>query len=142
MGENFPPLQFVERLWVCPSWCRSPDPFAVNIRLDPGLAFGTGTHPTTALCLEWLAKHPVIDQTVIDFGRGSGILAISAYYLGAKSILAVAHDVQATRATRANADENFLPNDKLTITTADSLVNHTCNLLIANILLRPLLNLE
>lgn len=140
--KDFSPMQFGDRLWVCPSWRNYPDPFAINLRLDPGLAFGTGTHPTTALCLEWLAEHSVMNQTVIDFGCGSGILAIAAYYLGAKTILAIDHDIQASQATRANTIKNFVPENQFSISTADNLDGHSCDLLIANILLRPLVNLE
>ena len=140
--NDFVPMQFGDRLWICPSWFSFPDPFAINIRLDPGLAFGTGTHSTTALCLKWLATHSVMDKTVIDFGCGSGILGIAAYYLGAKHVLAIDHDTQATQATRVNADKNFVPENQFRILTADNLVDYSCNLLIANILLRPLLKLE
>ena len=83
--DNFHPMQFGKRLWICPSWREVPEPNAVNVMLDPGLAFGTGTHPTTALCLEWLDSLDLKDKTVIDFGCGSGILAIAALKLGAKS---------------------------------------------------------
>ena len=140
--KDISPMRFGDRLWVCPSWCNCPDPFAINIKLDPGLAFGTGTHPTTALCLEWLAEHNVMNETVIDFGCGSGILAIAAYYLGAKTILAIDHDMQASQATRANAIKNFVPENQFIVSTADNLNEHSCDLLIANILLRPLVNLE
>lgn len=82
--DNFHPMQFGKRLWICPSWREVPDQNAVNVMLDPGLAFGTGTHPTTALCLEWLDGLDLTGKTVIDFGCGSGILAIAALKLGAK----------------------------------------------------------
>ena len=140
--QTIQPTQFGKRLWICPSWCTSPDPFAINIRLDPGLAFGTGAHPTTALCLEWLANHPPSDQSVIDFGCGSGILAIAAYYLGAKSILAVDHDPQAIQATYANASCNHLFNNKLKIVSANNLRSAACDVLIANVLLQPLVKLK
>lgn len=140
--KEFPPIRLGERLWICPSWCSSPDPFAVNVRLDPGLAFGTGTHPTTSLCLEWLATHSPLYQTVVDFGCGSGILAIAAYYLGAKIVYAIDHDTQATQATRANAKKNSVPAHRIITSTASGPTAHSCDLLIANILLRPLLNLE
>src|SRR5699024_4403559 len=81
--EHFKPLRFGTRLWVCPTWLPIPDPQAVNILLDPGLAFGTGTHPTTALCLEWLANANLSQVQIIDYGCGSGILAIAALKLGA-----------------------------------------------------------
>ncbi len=140
--HHFPPLQFGERLWVCPSWHTPPDPFAINIRLDPGLAFGTGTHPTTELCLKCLAQQPPKQSDVIDFGCGSGILAIAAYYLGAKNVLAIDYDAQAITATRQNAALNFVPEHSFTISHAEELQNHSCDVLIANILLQPLLELK
>lgn len=140
--RNLRPMQFGERLWVCPSWMRYPDPFAVNIKLDPGLAFGTGTHPTTSLCLQWLTTYPLLDKTVIDFGCGSGILAIAAYYLGAKHIVAIDHDPQALRATRLNADNNDIDEEIFHIILADSLPKLTFDVLIANVLLQPLLKLS
>lgn len=137
--QNLRPMQFSERLWVCPSWMTFPDPFAVNIQLDPGLAFGTGTHPTTELCLQWLADYPLSDKTVMDFGCGSGILAIAAYYLGAKHIIAVDHDPQAIQATQINAAKNNVDEDKLQLLLADTPPLETCDVLIANVLLLPLL---
>ncbi|MFN7096883.1 MAG: 50S ribosomal protein L11 methyltransferase, partial [Gammaproteobacteria bacterium] len=101
--DQFQPMQFGDRLWICPSWTTPPDPDAINIALDPGLAFGTGTHPTTALCLEWLDAHPPLGQTVIDYGCGSGILAIAAAKLGATSIWAIDSHDQAIIATQENA---------------------------------------
>ena len=141
-AQGLQPMLFGERLWVCPSCCIAADPFAINIKLDPGLAFGTGTHPTTALCLEWLANHPPANKTLIDFGCGSGILAIAAYYLGAKTICAIDHDLQAIQATRENADRNHVPKNQFKIVLADDLSNATCDVLIANILLRPLIKLK
>ena len=141
-AQGLQPMLFGERLWVCPSCCIAADPFAINIKLDPGLAFGTGTHPTTALCLEWLANHPPANKTLIDFGCGSGILAIAAYYLGAKTICAIDHDLQAIQATRENADRNHVPKNRFKIVLADDLSNAACDVLIANILLRPLIKLK
>lgn len=92
--DNFHPMRFGKRLWICPSWREVPDENATNVMLNPGLAFGTGTHPTTALCLEWLDSLDLQDKTVIDFGCGSGILAIAALKLGAKS--AVGIDIEST----------------------------------------------
>ncbi len=117
--ENFHPMQFGERLWICPSWKPVPDPSAVNVMLDPGLAFGTGTHPTTALCLKWLDAQNLQDKVVIDFGCGSGILAIAALKLGAKRVIGIDIDHQAITASRDNAERNnvsdqlelYLPGD-------------------------------
>ena len=135
--QGFQPLQFGERLWVCPSWHTFPDPFAINLRLDPGIAFGTGTHPTTALCLEWLANHPPRNKRVIDFGCGSGILAIAAYYLDADSVLAIDHDPQAIQATSDNAECNHILKDKFKVIRASNLPVESCELLLANLLLNP-----
>jgi ribosomal protein L11 methyltransferase len=137
--QNLRPMQFSERLWVCPSWMTCPDPFAVNIQLDPGLAFGTGTHPTTELCLQWLADYPLLNKSVMDFGCGSGILAIAAYYLGAKQIVAIDHDSQAVQATLLNANKNNVDEKILHVFLADSPPHQTCDVLIANVLLMPLL---
>jgi ribosomal protein L11 methyltransferase len=97
--EHFKPMQFAPKLWVCPTTAIPPDPQAINLMLDPGLAFGTGTHPTTALCLEALAEHQITHKNVLDFGCGSGILAIAAARLGATSVWAVDIDRQALLAT-------------------------------------------
>ena len=113
--QDLQPMQFGERLWVCPSWMTYPDPFAVNINLDPGLAFGTGTHPTTSLCLQWLANYRLTNKTVMDFGCGSGILAIAAYYLGAKRVYAIDHDPQAIQATHLNVENNYVEKRKIAI---------------------------
>jgi len=132
-------MQFSERLWVCPSWINYPDPFAINIELDPGLAFGTGTHPTTELCLQWLANYPLMDKSVMDFGCGSGILAIAAYYLGAQAIVAIDHDPQAIQATRINAEKNNIKLQNLQLLLADKPPLQNCDVIIANVLLAPLL---
>jgi ribosomal protein L11 methyltransferase len=137
--QNLQPMQFSERLWVCPSWMTYPDPFAINIKLDPGLAFGTGTHPTTALCLQWLAHYPLDNKTVMDFGCGSGILAIAAYYLGAKYVSAIDHDPQAIQATGLNAVNNYVDNKKLHMTLANKPPHQSFDVVIANVLLLPLL---
>ena len=106
--DSFQPMRFGERLWICPSWTEAPDPTAVNLLLDPGLAFGTGTHPTTALCLQWLDAHDVRGQTLVDYGCGSGILGIAALLLGAERVLGVDNDPQALVATRDNCDKNSI----------------------------------
>ncbi len=140
--QAFQAMQFGERLWVCPSWQCFPDPFAVNIKLDPGLAFGTGTHATTALCLDWLAEHPIKNKAVVDFGCGSGILAIAAYYLGAISVLAIDYDPQAIQATKNNAKCNQVPDKILEIEAAHKLQQKSCDIIMANVLLQPLIDLE
>ena len=140
--QDFHPIHFGGRLWICPSWCTAIDPFAINIQLDPGIAFGTGTHPTTALCLEWLAQSPPIDKRVLDFGCGSGILAIAAYFLGAKTITAVDHDPQATQATCANIERNRLPNNAIKVDNTSVVEEISYDVIMANVLLKPLVQLE
>lgn len=104
--DEFEPMRFGRRLWICPSWTPPPDPGAVNLLLDPGLAFGTGTHPTTALCLQWLDSAPVEGQDLIDYGCGSGILGIASLLLGAATCHGVDNDPQALAATRENCARN------------------------------------
>ncbi|MCL2898138.1 50S ribosomal protein L11 methyltransferase [Brenneria tiliae] len=136
--DNFHPMRFGERLWICPSWRDIPDPTAVNVMLDPGLAFGTGTHPTTALCLQWLDGLDLQGKTLIDFGCGSGILAIAALKLGAARAIGIDIDPQAIQASRDNAQRNgvserlelYLPQDQPADLSADVVV--------ANILAGPL----
>ena len=107
--SDFKAMQFGERLWVCPSWQKPPEPNAVNIMLDPGLAFGSGSHATTSMCLQWLEKNIRDDIKVIDYGCGSGILAIAAALLGAAQVIAVDNDPQAITATIENAKRNNIP---------------------------------
>ncbi len=138
--DQFHPLRFGNRLWVCPRWHTPPDPAAVNVMLDPGLAFGTGTHATTALCLEWLDGEDLADQTVIDFGCGSGILAIAAAKLGAAEVWAVDHDPQALLATRDNAAVNGVET-AITVCSAENLTATHADVVLANILAAPLISL-
>jgi ribosomal protein L11 methyltransferase len=139
--DSFKPIQFGQRLWICPSWHTPPEPNAVNVILDPGLAFGTGTHPTTALCLEWLDKNIIGNEEVIDYGCGSGILAIAALKLGAKRVIAIDNDPQALQATRANAERNHIDSTRIITQTPESLVVKPVNILMANILASPLIHL-
>ena len=104
--DHYHPMQFGERLWICPLHLDPPNPNAINLRLDPGLAFGTGTHPTTSLCLKWLDKNIKQQKTVLDYGCGSGILAIAACMLGASNADGVDIDPQALIATNSNAETN------------------------------------
>jgi ribosomal protein L11 methyltransferase len=138
--KDFKPMRFGRRLWVCPTGFTPPDPQAVNLLLDPGLAFGTGTHATTALCLEWLDSAGLTGLSVIDYGCGSGILAIAAARLGAKYVLAVDHDPQAITATRDNAERNGVTH-LIRASQPEALPDNHVDLLLANILAGPLVNL-
>jgi ribosomal protein L11 methyltransferase len=138
--DSFKPMRFGERLWVCPSWLTPPNSEAINIILDPGLAFGTGTHPTTQLCLEWLDKHIFDQELVVDYGCGSGILSISAIKLGAKKVIAVDHDPQALEATQQNAERNHIYPPNLEIVLPSAFLKQQTDVLIANILAQPLLD--
>ncbi|MCW9004341.1 MAG: 50S ribosomal protein L11 methyltransferase, partial [Gammaproteobacteria bacterium] len=104
--DNYKPMQFGNRLWVCPKHIQPPQPEAVNLMLDPGLAFGTGTHPTTALCLQWLNDASLNDKNILDYGCGSGVLGIAALLLNAKHCDAVDIDPQALEASIENARAN------------------------------------
>src|SRR5476649_897396 len=130
--DNFHPMRFGQRLWICPSWRDVPDPTAVNVMLDPGLAFGTGTHPTTALCLEALDGLDLAGKTVLDYGCGSGILGIAALKLGAAQALAVDLDPQALIASAENAARNGV-GARLRVLRPDTTLPH-CDCVVANIL--------
>jgi len=138
--EGLEPQHFGERLWICPRGQRVAATDAVVIDLDPGLAFGTGHHATTALCLEWLDRTPLAGQTLIDFGCGSGILAIAALKLGAARALAVDHDPQALEATLENARVNGV-DQRLLVFAPAQLPADAADLLVANILAGPLIEL-
>ena len=138
--DSFHPMPFGKRLWIVPSWHDAPDSDAINILLDPGLAFGTGTHPTTALCLQWLDEHGADHPEVIDYGCGSGILAVAALKLGASHAWAVDNDPQALIATRDNAQKNQVTERIDTVAPA-RLPDLSVRLLLANILAQPLLEL-
>jgi ribosomal protein L11 methyltransferase len=139
--SHFNPMKFGQRLWICPSWCNPPEPGAINLMLDPGLAFGTGTHETTALCLEWLDQQDLDAKRVIDYGCGSGVLAIAALLLGCKSVLAVDNDPQALQATRQNGVANNIGNEQLQVALPEAFDPEPANLLMANILAGPLIEL-
>jgi ribosomal protein L11 methyltransferase len=139
--DDFRPMRFGERLWIVPTGYEPPDPGAVNLLLDPGLAFGTGTHPTTALCLEWLDAHPPVDATAIDYGCGSGVLAIAALRLGARHCIGVDLDPQALVATRDNARRNGIPDEQLPVCLPEGLEAEPADLVMANILSGPLVEL-
>ncbi|HET9836478.1 MAG TPA: 50S ribosomal protein L11 methyltransferase [Rhodanobacteraceae bacterium] len=137
--DRFQPMRFGQRLWIYP-WNIEPpadDRERIVVRLDPGLAFGTGTHPTTALCLEWLDGLPLAGETVLDFGCGSGVLAIAALKLGAVHAIGVDNDPQALTASRDNAQRNGVV-ERLSLYAPGDLPAVQCGVLIANILAGPL----
>jgi len=140
--EDFHPMQFGERLWICPTWHDPVDPEAVNVRLDPGLAFGTGTHPTTSMCLTALDGIDVKDKTVLDVGCGSGVLAIAALLLGAKSAVGTDIDPQALAASRENATRNGIQEQDFTLYMAgEDPADQQYDIVLANILAGPLVEL-
>ena len=136
--DHFHPMQFGERLWICPSWRDVPNPDAVNVMLDPGLAFGTGTHPTTALCLQWLDGLDLAGKTVVDFGCGSGILGIAALKLGAARVIGIDIDPQAIQASRDNAMRNGVADQIELYLPADQPQDVEADVVVANILAGPL----
>ena len=138
--ETFHAMRFGAHLWVVPTGEQAPESDAVTIHLDPGLAFGTGTHVTTALCLEWLDAHPPLEREVIDYGCGSGILAIAAGKLGARHVCAVDIDPQALLATRENAGRNGVDR-RVEVLLPEALDARPVDLVIANILANPLIEL-
>jgi len=142
--KDFHAMQFGERIWICPSWevqAELPDN-AIIIDMDPGLAFGTGTHQTTDLCLQYLDNHPPKGLSVIDYGSGTGILAIAAAKLGAVRVVGIDNDPQAVLATRDNVVNNQC-DDVIDIHhTDDNIPLARCDLLVANILANPLVDLE
>ena len=143
--DQFYPLQMGERLWICPSWTQPPDPDAINILLDPGLAFGTGTHPTTAMCLRALDADLPPGKRVVDYGCGSGILGIAAARLGATAVLGVDNDPQAITASRDNAQRNEVPDAAFPVVLPqDDLMaswQASADWVVANILAGPLVAL-
>ena len=139
--QMFTAVQFGS-LWIYPSWEDNPSPTGVSLQLDPGLAFGTGHHPTTFLCLENLSQMSLAHQNVIDFGCGSGILALSAHLLGAEHVYAVDIDPQAVDASIDNARRNQLSLKAFTIGLPEKLAQVKAQVLVANILAAPLIQLR
>ncbi|WP_293779443.1 50S ribosomal protein L11 methyltransferase [uncultured Oxalicibacterium sp.] len=137
--SQFDPIHIGKNIWVVPSWHEAPDPFALILELDPGLAFGTGSHPTTRLCMEWLEAHPPVGLSVLDYGCGSGILAMVAKKLGAHDVIGIDIDPQAIEAARDNTLRNqcevsyYVPDD-----FAESGHEHAFDVVVANILANPL----
>ncbi len=133
--SQFDPIRISDRLWIVPSWHQLPDPQAINLILDPGMAFGTGAHPTTRLCLEWLERHVTPGGSVLDYGCGSGILAIAAARLGAERVCGVDIDPHAVAVARRNAEANGV---KAVFADSAEPLAGTFDLVVANILSNPL----
>lgn len=139
---HYHPIQCGEKFWICPSWIESPDPSAINLLLDPGLAFGTGTHPTTFLCLQWLAKQNFREKTAMDYGCGSGILGIAALLMGAASATGVDIDPQALLASQDNAKRNNIAVERFPVFFPSKCPSQSTDILFANILAGPLVELS
>ncbi len=135
---QFAPIQVGPRFWIVPSWCEPVDPQAINLRLDPGLAFGSGTHPTTRLCLEWLCARDLTQASVLDYGCGSGILALAARALGARQVLGVDIDPLAVSTAQDNARANRLDGPGLSFSDSNTPLLGTFGIVLANILAGPL----
>lgn len=139
--DDYHPMPFGQRLWVCPSWREPPEPNAVNLSLDPGLAFGTGTHPTTALCLRFLDAEVQGNELVVDYGCGSGILGIAALLLGADRMLGIDIDPQALMATQDNAQRNNIDASRYQVFLPNKAPKVAADITVANILAGPLVAL-
>ena len=139
--QHYHPIQCGDNFWICPSWIAPPNPSAINLMLDPGLAFGTGTHPTTFLCLQWLATQNIQQATVIDYGCGSGILGIGALLLGAQQVLGVDIDPQALLATQDNAKRKHLAASQFPVVYPNKCPAEPADIMLANILAGPLVEL-
>ena len=133
-------MRFGERLWICPTGCEVTAQDAVIVHLDPGLAFGTGTHPSTSMCLDWLSLNEIAGKTVLDYGCGSGVLAIAALKLGADSALAIDIDPQAITATLDNAQTNQVA-ERIACAGIEHALTERYDIVLANILARPLIEL-
>ncbi len=142
---HYKPIECANDLWIVPNWLTPPNPNATNIIMDPGLAFGTGYHATTRLCLDWLSEQDLNGKTIIDYGCGSGILGIAGLLLGAKQVYAVDIDPQAVTATRQNAQRNgvehrlkaFLPDEFEQYRHDNNMVADDIDIITANILAKP-----
>jgi ribosomal protein L11 methyltransferase len=139
--KNYHAIRCGERLWICPSWQQPPEPEKVNLMLDPGLAFGTGTHPTTFMCLEWIDAQVLQGMNVVDYGCGSGILGIATLLLGAKRVIGVDIDPQALLATTENAKRNNLLAQAMPVYLPADCPKEQADLVLANILAGPLADL-
>lgn len=141
--SNYHPIEVSDSLWICPSWCEPPAPDVINVMLDPGLAFGTGTHPTTFLCMQWLSKQNIKGKAVVDYGCGSGILGVTALLLGAQHADGVDIDPQALTATHDNVQRNGLEIAQFDVFLPQYYApDHGVDIVLANILAGPLVDLK
>ncbi len=138
---NYHAIRCGERLWICPSWQQPPEPDKVNLMLDPGLAFGTGTHPTTFMCMQWIDQQDFTGLDIVDYGCGSGILGIATLLMGAKKVIGVDIDPQALLATTENAKRNKLPEDAMPVFLPKDCPHLKADIMLANILAGPLAEL-
>ena len=139
--KNYHAIRCGERLWICPSWQQPPEPDKINLMLDPGLAFGTGTHPTTFMCMQWIDEQDFKDLEVVDYGCGSGILGIATLLMGAKKVIGVDIDPQALLATTENAKRNNLSDDAMPVFLPKDCPTIQADIVLANILAGPLAEL-
>ena len=139
--KNYHAIRCGERLWICPSWQQPPEPDKINLMLDPGLAFGTGTHPTTFMCMQWIDEQDFKDMDVVDYGCGSGILGIATLLMGAKKVIGVDIDPQALLATTENAKRNNLSDDAMPVFLPKDCPTIQADIVLANILAGPLAEL-
>lgn len=140
--DTFKPMPFGQRLWICPSWLEPEDANAVNLKLDPGLAFGTGTHATTSLCLKWLDGQQLENRSIVDFGCGSGILGIAAMLLGGSDLLGIDIDPQAVLASNENSERNGLNPNHYHYCLPNQAPRQQADVVLANILAGPLVELK
>lgn len=139
--QNYHAIRCGERLWICPSWQQPPEPDKINLMLDPGLAFGTGTHPTTFMCMQWIDQQDFTGLDIVDYGCGSGILGIATLLMGAKKVVGVDIDPQALLATTENAKRNKLPEDAMPVFLPKDTPVIKADIMLANILAGPLAEL-
>ena len=139
--QNYHAIRCGERLWICPSWQQPPEPDKINLMLDPGLAFGTGTHPTTFMCMQWIDGQDFNGLDIVDYGCGSGILGIATLLMGAKKVIGVDIDPQALLATTENAKRNNLPDDAMPVFLPQNCPHIQVDIMLANILAGPLAEL-
>lgn len=139
--KNYHAIRCGENLWICPSWQQPPEPNKINLMLDPGLAFGTGTHPTTFMCLQWIDQQNFTDLEIVDYGCGSGILGVATLLMGAKKVIGVDIDPQALLATTENAKRNNLAEDAMPVYLPPHCPEIQADVMLANILAGPLAEL-